>query len=221
MFVPGMYREPDAQWIVELMRRNPLALLMTNGGDAEGPYGTHLPVVPDPRPPAGESAGGRADLTGTTLLGHMNRGNPQWKALRPAMPAVLSFAGPHAYVSPALYRFTPTAPTWNYTAAQVRGVIDKVESDEETLAVVRSTVRVLEADFGYGWDMSGSIGHFRRILPGVGAFRFTVTRAEAIFKLSQEQSTETRGRVCRHFAEEGAGGQREVAEYMNRLTEVE
>lgn len=217
MFVPRMYREPDAQWIVELMRRSPLALLMTNGDDLDGPYGTHLPVIPDPRVPVD----GLADLTGTTLFGHMNRGNPQWKALRPAMPAVLSFTGPHAYVSPALYQFTPAAPTWNFTAAQVRGVIDKIESAEETLSVVRSTVRDLEAEFGYGWDMSGSLDHFRRILPGVGAFRFTVTQAEAMFKLSQEQSSETRDRVRRHFAQEGSGGQREAAEYMSRLAEVE
>jgi transcriptional regulator len=217
MFVPRMYREPHAQWIIELMRRNPLALFMTNGDDAEGPHATHLPVIADPRLPTD----GLADLTGTTLFGHMNRKNPQWNALRPAMPAVLSFAGPHTYVSPAIYRFTPAAPTWNFTAAQVRGVIHKIESAEETLSVVRSTVRVLETEFGHGWDMSGSIGYFRQILPAVGAFRFTVTRAEAMFKLSQEQSGETRDRVCRHFAQEGPGGQREIAEYMSRLTEVE
>ncbi|MET7297328.1 FMN-binding negative transcriptional regulator [Embleya sp. NPDC005575] len=216
MFVPRMYREPDAQWIVELMRRNPLALLMTNGGDTEGPYGTHLPVIPDPE----SAVDGLADLTGATLLGHMNRGNPQWKALRPAMPAVLSFAGPHTYVSPAIYRFTPAAPTWNFTAAQVRGVIDKIESVEETLSVVRSTVRDLESGFGYGWDMSESIDYFRKILPAVGAFRFTITRAEAMFKLSQEQSSETRDRVCSHFAQEGSGTQRETAEYMSRVSEA-
>ncbi|MDB1086996.1 FMN-binding negative transcriptional regulator [Streptomyces sp. ACA25] len=216
MFVPGMYREPDTQWIVELMRRNPLALFMTNGDDAEGPYGTHLPVIPDPQRPVD----GLADLTGATLLGHMNRGNPQWSALGPAMPAVLSFTGPHAYVSPEVYGFTPAAPTWNFTAVQVRGVVDKVESAEETLSVVRSTVSVLESDFGCGWDMSGSIDYFRKILPAVGAFRFTVTHARAMFKLSQEQSSEVRDQVCSHFTQGESGRQRETAEYMNRLTEV-
>jgi transcriptional regulator len=221
MFVPRMYREPDAQWIFELMRRNPLALLMTNGTDADGPFGTHLPIIPDPR----LAAGGLTDLTGTTLFGHMNRGNPQWKALRPGTPAVLSFAGPHGYVSPTLYRATPdvaepAAPTWNYTAAQVRGVIERVETVEESLAVVSSTAGTLEADFGNGWDMAGSMDHFRRILPAVGAFRFTITRAEAIFKLSQEQNVETRERVCRHF-QEAAGRQPEVAHYMSRLTAAE
>jgi transcriptional regulator len=98
-------------------------------------------------------------------------------------------------------------------------MIDKIESVEETLSVVQSIAQVLEAEFG--WDMSGSIDYFRQILPAVGAFRFTVTRAEAIFKLSQEQTSETRDRVCRHFAQEGSGRQQETAEYMNRLTEVE
>jgi transcriptional regulator len=217
MFVPSMYRESDAQWIVELMRRNPLAMLMTNGTEAHGPYGTHLPVIPDLLP----VADGLTDLTGALLLGHMNRANPQWKALRAGTPAVLSFTGPGAYVSPSLYGFSPAAPTWNYTAAQLRGVIDKIESVEETLSVVRSTVQILEAEFGRGWDMSGSIDYFRQILPAVGAFRFTVVTAEAIFKLSQEQTGQTRDRVCRHFAQEGTAGQQATAEYMDRLTEVE
>jgi len=210
-----MYRAPDAQWILELIQRNPMAMLMTNGTDTDGPFGTHLPVIPDPQ----LSAEGLTDLTGATLLGHMNRGNPQWKALRPGMPAVLSFAGPHGYVSPTLYERNPAAPTWNYTAAQLRGVMEPIDSAEEALSVVSSTAGTLEADFGTGWDMADSIGHFRRILPGVGAFRFTVTRAAAIFKLSQEQNGETQDRVCRH-SQEAAGRQREVADYMSRVTEV-
>ncbi|MCM6773172.1 FMN-binding negative transcriptional regulator [Nocardia sp. CDC159] len=199
------------------MRRNPLALFMTNGADADGPYATHLPVVPDPDlladPPT--------ELTGATLLGHMNRANPQWKALRASMPAVLSFAGPNAYVSPTVYRFTPAAPTWNFTAAQIRGVIHRIESEEETLSVVQTTVRNLEAEFGYGWDMSDSLDYFRRIIGGVGAFRLTITRAEAMFKLSQEQDAETRDRVRCHFAQGGSGRQAETAEYMGRLAEAD
>ncbi|NLU79274.1 FMN-binding negative transcriptional regulator [Micromonospora sp. HNM0581] len=214
MFVPRMYREPEPQWIQELVRRNPLALLLTNGDDREGPFGTHLPVIIETDPAAQSSP----DLTGTTLLGHMNRANPQWKALCAGIPAVLSFAGPHGYVSPTLYPSVPAAPTWNYTAAQLRGVLEPIESEEETLSVVRATAGALETEFGNGWDMTDSMDHFRRILPGVGAFRFTVTRSAAIFKLSQEQNRETQGRVCRHF-QEAAGGQPEVAEYMSRLTE--
>lgn len=198
------------------MRRNPLALLMTNGADSEGPFGTHLPVIPDPE----HDIDALDDLTGATLLGHMNLGNPQWRAMRPEMPAVLSFAGPHAYVSPTVYQFTPAAPTWNFTAAQLRGIVHKIESADETLAVVQATVRAFETDFGYGWDMTDSVGYFRKILPAVGAFRFTVTRAEAMFKLSQEQKSETRERVRCHFADGESGRQRETAEYMSRIAEV-
>ncbi|MBL7256044.1 FMN-binding negative transcriptional regulator [Actinoplanes sp. LDG1-01] len=210
-----MYREPDARWISELIRRHPLALLMTNGGDEDGPFGTHLPIITDPRQPAADPAG----LIGSTLAGHMNRANPQWKAMRSGMPAVLSFSGPNGYVSPAHYEFGPAAPTWNYTAVQLRGVVEPIDSHDETLSVVSATSATLEAEFGGGWDQAESIGHFLRILPGVGAFRFTVTCAESIFKLSQEQKSDARERVCRHF-QEADGAHRGVAEYMNRLTEA-
>lgn len=60
MLVPRTYREPRTRWTAGFTRRKPSALLMTHGGDADGPYGPHPPAVPAPRLPAG----GQPDLTG-------------------------------------------------------------------------------------------------------------------------------------------------------------
>ncbi|MEV0031513.1 FMN-binding negative transcriptional regulator [Nocardia sp. NPDC050793] len=214
MFVPHMYREPDADWVVELMVRNPLALLITNGSESDGPYATHLPVILDPA--MGDDR--PADLVGATLFGHMNRANPQWRSLRSGMPVVLSFSGPHAYVSPCVYRTTPAAPTWNFAAVQVRGVLHEIESGAATLQVVTATVRALEAEFGDNWNMSDSLDYFREILPGVGAFRIAVTDARGMFKMSQEQDVEIQDRVWRHFASSESTRHRETAEYMKRIS---
>jgi transcriptional regulator len=213
MFVPDSYREPDHLWMVDLIRRNPLALLATDGGGTDGPFATHLPVIPDPHLNGEWSAG----LVGAILLGHMNRANPHWEALEADTPAVLSFTGPHAYVSPTVYEVTPAAPTWDFTSVHVRGTIRKIETLEETLEVVKSTVRDFEGAFGSGWDMSESIEYFRKIVPGVGAFRVTVTRAEGMFKLSQEQCPEVRDRVLKCFAGQESSRHRETAELMSRL----
>ncbi|NUP40905.1 MAG: FMN-binding negative transcriptional regulator [Streptomyces sp.] len=216
MFVPPLYREPDASWMLELIRRNPLAMMVSNGTEAEGPFATHLPVIPDPRT-AGEPAAG---LAGTTLLGHMNRANPHWAALRAGATVLLTFTGPHAYVSPTLYEVSPAAPTWNFTAVHARGTIEKLDEgmpDENTLGVVTSTVRAFEDRFGTGWDMSESLGYFREIMPAVGAFRFTVSSADAMFKLSQEKSPDIRGRVERSFRESACGRHRATADLMEQL----
>ncbi|MEV7939315.1 FMN-binding negative transcriptional regulator [Kitasatospora sp. NPDC088264] len=213
MFVPGQYRPPDGTWMTDLVRANPLALLVTNGA-ADGPLATHLPVIPEPAPDASDRP---TDLSGAVLLGHMNKANPQWKALADETAAVLTFTGPHAYVSPTTYAYTPAAPTWNFTAVHLRGRLSKLAPGEETLQVVCSTVEAFEEDHGTGWDMSGSLDYFRRILPAVGAFRFTVTKAEGMFKLSQEQKPEVRERVRAVFGECPSTRHRETAALMGRL----
>jgi transcriptional regulator len=213
MFVPNFYREPESSWMVDLIRRNPLALAVANGSDENGPFATHLPVIFDPET-SGDWSG---ELPGATLLGHMNRANPHWAALETGSVLVLTFTGPHSYVSPTVYEVTPAAPTWNFTAVHVRGVVEKIDSMDETLDVVESTVHAFEGAFGNGWDMTESLDYFRKIAPGVGAFRFTVTRAEGMFKLSQEQPGEVRDRVRESFGQSACTYKRETAGLMSRL----
>lgn len=212
MFVPRVYREPESSWTVELVRRNPLAQLVSNGTGTEPPCVTHVPIILDPG-----MAEQPADLTGVTLWGHMNRANPHWSALGSATPVVVTFTGPHAYVSPTVYGTAPAAPTWNFTAVHARGLLRRVESADDTLATVQATVRAFEAEFGAGWSMTESIGYFRRILPGVGAFRIAVSHVDGMFKLSQEQPAHVRERVRSSFAQRSATGHCDVAALMGRL----
>ncbi|MFF3488503.1 FMN-binding negative transcriptional regulator [Streptomyces sp. NPDC002701] len=213
MFVPSFYREPDSSWMVDLVRGHPLALAVANGSPEDGPFATHLPVIFDPET-SGDWAG---ELPGATLLGHMNRANPQWAALETGSVLLLTFTGPHSYVSPTVYEVTPAAPTWNFTAVHVRGVVEKLDSMDETLGVVQSTVRAFEGAFGDGWDMTESLDYFRKIAPAVGAFRFTVTGAEGTFKLSQEQPSEVRARVRESFGRSACTYKRETAGLMSQL----
>ncbi|MFJ8166166.1 FMN-binding negative transcriptional regulator [Streptomyces sp. NPDC096136] len=213
VFVPSFYREPDSSWMVDLVRGNPMALAVANGSPEDGPFATHLPVIFDPVT-SGEWTG---ELPGATLLGHMNRANPHWAALETGGVLLLTFTGPHSYVSPTVYAKSPAAPTWNFTSVHVRGVVEKIDSIEETLEVVKSTVRAFEGAFGDGWDMNGSLDYFRKIVPDVGAFRLTVTGAEGMFKLSQEQPDEVRERVRESFGQSACTYRRETAGLMGRL----
>ncbi|MCX4904314.1 FMN-binding negative transcriptional regulator [Streptomyces sp. NBC_00878] len=212
MFVPRQYREPDGSWMTDLIHDNPLALAVTNGGD-DGPFATHLPIIPDPHTVIDWSD----SPNGAILLGHLNRANPHWRALRTGEAILLVFTGPHGYVSPAVYEMTPASPTWNFTSVHVHGVIEKVDSIEETLDVVRATALAFETRFGFGWDQSESVDYFRSIVSGVGAFRVTVTSAEGMFKLSQEQPPEIRERVKKSFSQRACSRHQATAEFMERL----
>ncbi len=202
--------------MADLIRLNPLALLVSHDSEGGPPFATHLPVITDPeyRGECGQ------DLSGMRLLGHMNRANPHWRGLNSGSEIVLVFTGPHAYVSPTLYGTTPAAPTWNFTSVHVHGAVRKIEPDmvgDETLEVVKSTVTAYESQFGADWDMTESIDYFRKIVPAVGAFRVEVTRADGMFKLSQEQRPDIRERVQQDFARRDSSRHREAADMMSRL----
>ncbi|MFI7241470.1 FMN-binding negative transcriptional regulator [Streptomyces qinglanensis] len=192
MHVPEGYRPTDPCWARDVVRTQGLALLVTDGSGADGPMATHCPVIPWGDPATGT---GETGLVGTELAGHLNRENPHWAELREGRPALLVFPGPNSYVSPAHYGLSPAAPTWNFVSVHAHGTLHPRQSGEPTLEVIRTTVRAYEEHLGTGWDMTDSLPYFEQILPGVGAFTFRVTRAEGMFKLSQEKSATVRERV--------------------------
>jgi transcriptional regulator len=209
MLVPRMYRPRRAADVVDTVRGNPLALVVTNG--PETPFATNAPVIierldADPDDPD--------PLCGATLLGHLNRVNDHWAAIEAGGNVLVTFHGPHAYISPVAYEQRPAAPTWNFVTVHLRGRIEPIPAGERTLDVVTATVRHLEAVAGTAWDMTGSLDYFRRIVPGVGAFRVHVTRVEAMFKLSQEHPAPVRRSIREHLNANGNGLDRELSDAM-------
>jgi predicted FMN-binding regulatory protein PaiB len=212
VYVPDIYQPPEPAWNSDLIRRFPLAVLLTSG--PERPFATHLPaILADDFDGAPVPAG----LAGGQIYGHLNRRNPHWAALVSGSPATLIFTGPHGYVSPAVYEFTPAAPTWNFTAVHVHGILRRIETQEDTMRVVSATARTLEARLGAGWDMNGSTGYFQTLLPGVGAFVLDIQSVDGMFKMSQEQKPAVRHRVSGAFSKSPRGLHRELAGLMDHL----
>lgn len=212
MFVPARYRAPDASWAVDLVRRNPLAQLTSNGTADGGPFASHVPII---LPPGGTPPD---DLSGLVLLGHMNRANPHWAELeRGGGTSLAMFTGPHSYVSPSLYGTDVAAPTWDFTAVHLRGRVEPLPAGEDTKGVVTATVAAFEPEFGDGWSMEGALEYFDKILPGVGAFRFVVQSVESMFKLSQEQPCDVRDNVRTSFAGDACTHRNEIAAMMEQL----
>jgi predicted FMN-binding regulatory protein PaiB len=194
------YRAPSPAAVADLVRAHPFALVVSTAGDPAGPVpeATHLPVVPAPG--ADLSAG----LAGVTLWSHMARVNPQWEHFVDGARVLVVFTGADGYVSPTTYGTTPAAPTWNYAAVHAVGRVRLLTDPEAALSVVTTTVSALEDGRPQPWDMTGSLGWFRRILPGIVAFAVEVESARAVFKMSQDKPAELRARVRAEFA--GAPG---------------
>ena len=203
MFVPKGYDPPDPSWVIQLVKQYPLAILVT-GQPGSCPVATHVPTILE-----------SGSLETGTILGHMNRQNPHWDAIQAGGPALVIYHGVHGYVSPSVYKTSPAAPTWDFTAVHVRGQLS-VLPEHETLGVIKRTVLTFEASHGTAWEMAESLRYFDQLLPGVGAFRITVERVEAMFKLSQEQRADTRELVANWFEEDGWSDRKELAKLIRR-----
>lgn len=173
------YPAPSPAHALELVQRNPFALLVSGGSP---PVATHTPIL---LPDGAESL--------DTLVGHMARANPHWRSLSDEVLVV--FSGPHGYVSPTAYGYAPAVPTWNYAAVHVTGTVALIDDREETLAVVEHTVRTAESGRDPVWDMTSSRDRFAELVGGVVAFRIQVRKVRSNFKLSQDMPADVRARV--------------------------
>ncbi|MFC4852574.1 FMN-binding negative transcriptional regulator [Actinophytocola glycyrrhizae] len=183
------YAAPSPAAVADLVRRNPFALVVSGGSP---PVATHTPVIlPGP------------SLDGAVLLGHMARANPQWRSF--GAEVLVVFSGPHGYVSPTAYGYTPAVPTWNYAAVHVTGQVEVITDRAGTLAVVEETVRVAESWRDPPWDMTTSRTTFESLIDGVVAFRVHVRTVHSNFKLSQDMPPDVRARVRADLPREVAG----------------
>jgi transcriptional regulator len=173
------FAAPSPAHELELVRRNPFAMLVSGGSP---PVATHTPIL---LPDGAESL--------DTLVGHMARANQHWRSLDGEVLVV--FSGPHGYVSPTAYGYTPAVPTWNYAAVHVTGTAELITDREETLAVLEHTVRTAESKRDPAWDMTSSRPRFAELVRGVMAFRIQVREVRSNFKLSQNMPADVQARV--------------------------
>jgi transcriptional regulator len=205
MYVPHRYKIADAE-IDEFVRAHGFGLLVTN---ADGtPTATHIPV---------ELLRG-AD--GERLLeGHVARANRQWQSLTAGSPALVVFAGPHAYISASWYDHE-NVPTWNYQAVHMSGPLALVHDPAELLAMVRRLARHYEPEAAIGgFDVDRMTPRLRDAeLAGIVGFRIRVERVEAAFKLSQNRDAANLARVVTKLRERGDANSVAVAAAMEELS---
>jgi transcriptional regulator len=138
-------------------------------------------------------------LDGTSLLGHVARNNPHWRAGVTGESMVIAH-GPEAYVSPSWYaakrEHGRVVPTWNYLIAHVYGQL-VVHDDIEWLRslVTRLTSRN-EAARSRPWSVDDAPAAFvEGQLRAIVGVELRIARIEAKAKLSQNRSAADRAGV--------------------------
>jgi transcriptional regulator len=174
MHVPKLYREEDRSKILEFLRQNEFAILVTY--DGETPTASHLlmEVIED-----GERI---------FINGHMSRANPQWKLFEMNNEVLVIFQGAHTYISPTWYNHV-NVPTWNYQAVHIYGKPRIVEDYDETYQILKRLIARHEAASHYKLETLPQ-DFVEREMKGIVAFQIEVTKIEANYKLSQNRNDE-------------------------------
>ena len=206
MYMPPPFTSRDPAVAARLMRAHPFASLVTT--DDEGfPFVTHLPIHLQDE----GVAEGRF-----TLLGHVARPNPQWRHLEQRPRALVTFLGPHAYMSPQVYPDLARVPTWNYVAVHCTVQATLLPHDDAAGKdrLLKCLIGDHEPAYAAQWraldeELAG------KLLQGIVAFELTVTSWQCKLKLNQHRKE---SHAALHSAcAQGTPNERALAGWMETL----
>lgn len=201
MYLPPQFKSDDRSHALSLIRSHPLASLISM--DAEGwPYVTHLPLHVQEQ---GE------DLV---LLGHVAKPNAHWRLLQERPQAVVTFLGPHAYMSPGVYPDRQRVPTWNYLAVHCRVQATLLTENEAKDKLLKQLIGDHDPAYAEQWRSLGE-DYQRKMLAGIVAFELRVTQLQCKLKLNQHRPEAHAAMKAAYAA--GDANARELAGWMDRL----
>lgn len=202
MYLPPQFNAKDPALALSLMRAHPFATLISNDDDGL-PFVTHLPLV------AEQGADGPL-----SLWGHCAKPNPHWRYLERRPTAVVSFLGPHAYLSPSVYPDLARVPTWNYLAVHCTVEATLIQDVEAKDRLLKKLIGEHEAAYAQQWrDLGEDFQH--RMLAGIVGFELRVVALQCKIKLNQHRPESHAATHAMYAA--GTPDERALAGWMDRL----
>jgi transcriptional regulator len=179
MYVSKHHALDDSEAIFGLMEAHPLGAWVCH--TAGGRVANHVPFLLD-----------RSRGEFGTLVGHVSRANPIWRALGAAAPSVVMFQGPQAYISPGWYpgkaAHGKVVPTWNYTVAHAHGVARAVDNRDWLLDMLNRLTATHEADRPAPWRVGDAPADYvDRMLRAIVGVELPIQRLEGKLKASQDE----------------------------------
>ncbi len=202
MYLPPQFNSQDRATAAGLMRAHPFASLISND-EAGLPCITHLPLVLDER-----------DDGSFALFGHCAKANPHWRHLQARPQAVVSFLGPHAYLSPTVYPDLARVPTWNYLAVHCTVQARLIEAPADKDALLKRLIGQHEPAYAQQWRDLGDAFQ-QKMLAGIVGFELQVTALQCKLKLNQHRR-ESHAAMYAAYSE-GTPDERALAVWMQRL----
>jgi transcriptional regulator len=207
MYLPAQFRSSDRAVAIGIMRAHAFASLIST--DDEGlPFVTHLPLAVE------DHGAGGADPIGLSLLGHVAKPNPHWRYLQRRPRATVTFLGPHAYMSPAVYPDLARVPTWNYVAVHCTVEASLIEDAQDKDRLLKKLIADHEPGYAQQWrDLGEAFAH--RMLAGITGFELRVVELQCKLKLNQHRPEAHAG--MRAAYANGSPDEQALGDWMVRL----
>jgi len=200
MYISKLYREDDRGKILEFLKQNEFAIVVTC--DGKKPVASHLIV---------EVIEEEESLL---INGHMSKANLLWKTFESNTEVLVIFHGPHTYISPTWYTHL-NVPTWNYQSVHIYGTPRLIRDPEEAYELLRRLVHRHESHHSYSLETLPQ-DFVRKELKGIVAFQVEATRLEANYKLSQNRDDEDYRNIVGHLEDRNDEMSHSVAEAMKK-----
>jgi transcriptional regulator len=200
MFIHSYSRVSDSQEVFDFINQNGFAIMVST---VEGKlWASHIPLV--------------LSKDGTTLSGHLAKGNKASKNLSDASEVLCVFQGAHAYVSSSWYDHENVS-TWNYVAAQVRGTI-QILSHSELLESLKELTHKYEKHSEKPKTVeSMNPAYVEKEMRGIIGFKINITAVEASFKLSQNRDEKNYKHIIEKLTKKGDPQSLEIAAAMTKI----
>jgi transcriptional regulator len=206
MYLPPQFKGDRAQ-AAALIQDHPFASLISVD-DAGLPYVTHLPLHLEQRPSADA---GQPEFV---LLGHVAKPNPHWRYLQARPQAVVTFLGPHAYLSPKVYPDLARVPSWNYLAVHCTVQARLIEDPPAKDQLLKKLIADHEPPYAEQWrGLGDEFAH--KMLAGIVGFELQVTDLQCKLKINQHRPEAHAAMKTMYAA--GDANEQALAAWMDRL----
>ncbi len=203
MYNPRWFKEERREILYDAIEKIAFGTLVTVGQN--GVLASHIPMLLD-----------RSSEDYGRILGHIARGNAQWRDTDRESEGLAMFLGPDAYISPAWYQTGgvggKSVPTWDYIAVHARGPIAFFEDRDRLMGIVERLTERHEELSSTGWRVDyPPMAYMEAELRSIVGFEMKVQKLEGKWKMGQNRSGADRKGAVEGLRRRSQGGDAEVA----------
>ncbi len=212
MYIRKEHTFTDREAILSLVDAHPLGAWVCQGAD--GLLANHVPFVLD-----------RDRGAWGTLIGHVARVNPVWRALAANTPSVVMFQGAQSYITPGWYpgkaAHGKVVPTWNYAVAHAHGTARAVHDRDWLLGMLRRLTHARESARPIPWRVDDApAAYIDGMLRGIVGIEIPIDRLEAKLKASQDEDLQDRLGTVEGLRKDAAPEAQRMAQWVREAIEA-